>query len=175
MAWRAATGTAQSELGVNQISQELMELIPYIRFADDGVILFDLQSAKQDDFSESLILLAEEMVAFHNELVRAATTKGVSDVRSIPLTLEQYPRLRKFFEQASREAQVQREASVIPLGVHACGTFSNPVPNYTPPRYTFGPYADPEGTLLSWGSRHTAWYACEQLPPYDCPHDFTKG
>ena len=35
-------------------------------------------------------------------------------------------------------------------------------------------YTDPAGTLISWGFHRTAWYACGQLPPYDCPNDFTR-
>jgi len=169
-------GSISLEQNVDQIDKALMNLTPYVRFADDGIAVFDMNSAKQAGFSESVILLAEEMVAFHNELVKVASLEKVTDVRMIPVALDRYPRLRELFEWASREAYFRQESNngAVPLGLHACGTYSNPVPNYTPPRSTFGPYADPAGTLISWGFHHTAWYACGQLPPYDCPNDFTR-
>lgn len=169
---------ASAQLGsdVDQINQELAALEPYVHFANDGTSTLDARSARQDGFSEHTISLAEEIVAFHNELVEIEAASGVHDVERIKISLERYPRLREFFELASQESTAEKSSNgPSPLGVHACGTFSNPVPDYTPPRYTFGPYADPEGTLLSWGFHHTAWYACGQLPPYDCPNDFTRG
>ncbi len=172
----ASPTTAGSALQeVDQINRALMDLTPYIRFASDGIAVFDIRSAVQAGFSESVILLAEEMVVFHNELVKVSSLEGVTDVRAISVALERYPRLREFFEKASREAYSRQGSNGPgPQGIHACGTFSNPVPNYTPPRYTYGPYADPAATLISWGFHYTAWYACGQLPPYDCPNDFTR-
>ncbi len=172
----ASPTTAGSALQeIDQINRALMDLTPYIRFASDGIAVFDIRSAVQAGFSESVILLAEEMVVFHNELVKVSSLEGVTDVRTISLALERYPRLREFFEKASREAYSRQGSNGPgPLGIHACGTFSNPVPNYTPPRYTYCPYADPAATLISWGFHYTAWYACGQLPPYDCPNDFTR-
>jgi len=169
---------ASAQLGsdVDQINQELAALEPYVHFASDGTSTLDARSARRDGFSEDIVSLAEEIVVFQNELVEIAAASGVDSVERITISLEQYPRLREFFELASQEATAEKSLNgPSPLGVHPCGTYSNPVPNYTPPRYTFGPYADPEGTLLSWGFHHTAWYACGQLPPYDCPNDFTRG
>lgn len=151
-------GSVSLEQNVDQIDKALMDLTPYVRFSDDGIAVFDISSAKQAGFSESFILLAEEIVAFHNELVKAASLEEVTDVRVIPVALERYPRLREFFKRASRAAYSRQESNngAAPLGVHTCGTYSNPVPNYTPSRYTFGPYADPAGTLIRWGFHHTA-------------------
>ena len=135
----ASPTTVESASQVDQIDRALMDLTPFVRFANDGIAVFDMRSAIQAGFSESVILLAEEMVAFHNDLVKASSLEGVTDVRAIPVALEQYPRLREFFERASREAHSRQESNngPVPLGVHACGTYSNPVPNYTPSRYTY--------------------------------------
>lgn len=161
---------------VDQIDRALLELTPHVRFDNAGLATFDIHSAVKAGFAESVIFLADEMVAFHNELVNASSLKEITDVRAISVTLERYPRLREFFERASREAYSRQKpnSDLAPLGVHTCGTYSNPVPNHTPSRYNYGPYADPAGTLISWGFHHTAWYACGQLPPYDCPNDFTR-
>jgi hypothetical protein len=146
---------ASAQLGsdVDQINQELAALEPYVHFASDGTSTLDARSARRDGFSEDIVSLAEEIVAFHNELVEIEAASGVHDVERIKISLERYPRLREFFELASQESTAEKSSNgPSPLGVHACGTFSNPVPDYTPPRYTFG-----------------------QLPPYDCPNDFTRG
>ncbi len=169
---------ASAQLGsdIDQINQELAALEPYVHFASDGTSTLDARSARRDGFSEDVVSLAEEIVAFHNELVEIEAASGVHDVERIKISLERYPGLREFFELASQESTAEKSLNgPSPLGVHPCGTYSNPVPNYNPPWYTYGPYADPEGTLLSWGFHHTAWYACGQVPPYDCPNDFTRA
>jgi len=173
------TALAQSGSDLDQIDAQLAALEPYVHFASDGASAFDAQSARRDGFSEDIVLLAEEIVAFQNEMAEIAAASDVDSVERIAISLEQYPRLRQLFELASQRPKAERSLNgaggVQPLGVHACGTYSNPVPNYNPPWYTYGPYSDPEGTLLSWGFHHTAWYACGQVPPYDCPNDFTRG
>jgi len=168
--------SAQSGSDLDQITQELAALEPYVHFASDGTSTLDARSARRDGFSEDIVLLAEEIVAFQNKLAEIAAASGVDDVKRVSISLEQYARLKELFELASQEAKAGKSLNgPSPLGVHACGTYSNPVPDYNPPWYTFGPYGDPEGVLLSWGFHHTVWYACGQVPPYDCANDFTRG
>ena len=177
---------ASAQLGsdLDQINQELMALEPYVHFASDGTSIFDARLARRDGFSEDIVLLAEEIVAFQNEIAEIAAASGVDDVERISVSLEKYPGLKQLFELASqraklrtsRQPEVREEASAAASTrqVNPCGDWDHPVPNYNS---NWNPYSssNPEQTLLNWGFHHTAWYACGQLPPYDCPNDFTRG
>jgi len=55
-----------------QVEVQLAALEPYVHYASDGTLIFDAQLARRDGFSESVVSLAEEIIAFQNDLAEIA-------------------------------------------------------------------------------------------------------
>lgn len=164
------TPTGASEKSLEQISKELMALEPYVqRDESTGQQTFDAASARKNGVAEDIVLLAEELVAFQNELVRVSTAGQAMTTVSV----DPYPRVKELMNLATQKARGNAGTDGgSPDGVSPCGQFGYPVPNYTPPRPRYGPVSNPRQTLLNKGYHQTAFYACFW---YSCPNDFTKG
>lgn len=173
-----ALGQRQSD--IDQITEQLSKLEPYIQYVsrEDKFQVFDAEAALEDGFSKEVVLLAQEMVAYQNELAKAAASKGVEDITQLNVTTEEYPRLTKFFQLASQQVEARKApGAVSPMQQNcpACGNWDCPVPDYSPPRYGYSS-SDPEQTLLNWGFHHTANYACGGgYSPGSCAEDYTRG
>jgi len=174
------TVSGQSKPDIDEITEQLSQLESYIQYAsrEDVFQVFDAEAALADGFSKEVVLLAQEMVAYQNELSRAATDETVDDITRLNVTAEEYPRLANFFELASQQVKLEEEAHGTASAMKnppACGNWSYPVPNYSPSRYWYSS-SDPEQTLLNWGFHHTANYACGGgYSPGSCAEDYTRG
>ncbi|MEJ5310971.1 MAG: hypothetical protein WHX52_14500 [Anaerolineae bacterium] len=164
------TGHAQAPTpDIDEITQALAALEPYISYnTQEGVQVFDAKKALSNGFSNGIVFLAEEIVAFQNELAIAAQNDRAADITQFDVTLDQYPALARLFDSAAQ----RRSGDNVPLGVDPCGTYSNPVPSYTPSWNGFSA-SNPTTYLLSIGFHHTAPYACGYG---NCStSDFTRG
>ena len=170
----SAQVSAQAILGdVNQTVTDLSLLEPYVHYVKvKGVQtqVLDAEAALAAGFSNDVILLANEMVAYQNDLVMAKSTKTY-----LPKA-ENYSHLKQFFNLATQNLKIKESSTpalaVTAAAVNACGDWTHPVPNYTPGRTNYTS-SNPETTLISWGFHHTAPYACGYG---NCSTaDFTRG
>ena len=172
--YHSSPASAQTIPGdVNQIIADLSLLEPYVQYVKVKgvqVQMLDTEAALAAGFSNDVILLASEMVAYQNDLVVAASKKAH------PPKAEKYSKLSQFFDLATLNLTSSENSSsdlAFPTPpVNACGDWSHPVPNYTPARYSYTA-SNPESRLISIGFHHTASYACGGG---NCSTtDFTRG
>lgn len=172
----SAQTTAQTVSGdVNQIVADLSLLEPYVHHVKvKGVQtqVLDTEAALAAGFSSEVILLANEMVTYQNDLVMAESKKSPSP------KVEKYPRVKQFFDLATSNLTSGGNVSLDSVNVTAaasippCGNWTYPVPNYTPAWYNFTS-SNPANTLKSLGFHNTASYACGYG---NCSTaDFTRG
>lgn len=146
---------------VSQITNELARLEPYIRYNADGAApfqVFDADAARRDGFSEPVVQLAAEMVAYQNELYANATASASSEAAVV--SVDKYPRVKEFFDMATANT---KEGVPLVEGTEAsppaCGNWTYPVPNYSPPWGGFSS-SNPGQALINMGFHKTASYAC---------------
>lgn len=164
------------------ITQELADLEPYVEYAAGNGIrlqIIDSSAALEDGFSRGVVILAQEMVAYQNDMARAAFETGTRDVTRLNVPLAKYPAVAEFFAQMTeqfRAGNVSSSPSALASEPHPCGNWDYPVPNYTPPWYYYSS-DNPEQTLLYQDFHRTESYACEG----GCQNgegvwvDFTRG
>lgn len=168
---------------LDQIIDDLADLEPYVtNVIVNGVKQqeFKSEDAAKDGFSQEVIQIADDMVAYQNDLSNAAAIQGISDVSKLSLSMDEYPYLQEFLEL---ETQRLKERSVMDLfevaaakDVNPCGDWDHPVPDYTPAWWSSSS-ATPEQTLLNLGFHRTASYACEEgcRDRFGVWVDFTRG
>ncbi|MDN5366523.1 MAG: hypothetical protein PWP44_1729 [Thermacetogenium sp.] len=168
----------------DKVTQDLARLEPYVQYTySNGIRLqtFDTNTALEEGFSKDVVLLAQEMVAFQNDMAKMAFARGIKDVTQLNISLQKYPRVANFFAQMTQQFESSKNnttlnPSSLDSDPHPCGTYDHPVPSYTPTWYTTSSN-NPEQELLNKGYHRTASYACEQ----GCTNnngdwvDFTKG
>lgn len=96
-------------------TEELSKLEPYVDyFEEDGVRLqaLDSDAALRDGFAREVILLAEEMVTFQNDLLKAASTGVATDSAQKDVFVVRFPRLANFFELASAKTKTTTKLAV---------------------------------------------------------------
>jgi hypothetical protein len=154
-----------------QTVQQLHAVAPFVKIADDKTSEFDADAAKQAGFSDQIIQLAEETVAFQNAWVARAKA-GQEGSPSV----EDYPLLKEFFNKATENAPKQSSANSLNImqTPPPCGDWTYPVPNFSPGRTDFQS-SDPAGTLVSFGFHVTAGYACGGSFSSSCTGDYTRG
>ena len=160
-----------------EINQELANLEPYIKDVNtNGVKLqeFDTESAIKAGFSKEVILIAENMVAYQNDLAIAITAQNITDITQLPLPEDQYPYLQAFLAQATEQQIYNDSIAAVTDDVNPCGDWDHPVPDYTPSRPQYSS-SDPHQALLDLGYHNTAGYACGGDPLETCENDYTKG
>jgi len=179
-AWPAsARMPAQTISGdLNQIVTDLSLLEPYIHYVEVGGVqtqVLDADAALAAGFSNEVILLAQEMVAFQNDLVVADVAESTN---SRSPKVDEYPGVKQFFDLATANLTIRDgdpSSLIVPnaaASIPPCGNWSYPVPNFTPGRYNFSA-SNPTNKLISWGFHHTARYACRGN---GCSAiDFTRG
>ncbi|MCD4751840.1 MAG: hypothetical protein K8R40_02090 [Anaerolineaceae bacterium] len=173
------------EADPSQITQELASLEPYVQYIIDSDEIrlqeFNADAALEDGFSEEVVLLAKEIVAFQNDMAKAVSASGIKDVTQLDVSLQKYPRAAKFFAQMTQQLESSNNStpfdpSPLDSDPPPCGNWDYPVPNNTPTRYSYSS-PNPEQSLLNLGFHRTVPYACES----DCYNndgvyvDFTKG
>ena len=102
-AWPAsARMPAQTISGdLNQIVTDLSLLEPYIHYVEVGGVqtqVLDADAALAAGFSNEVILLAQEMVAFQNDLVVADVAESTN---SRSPKVDEYPEVKQFFDTVS--------------------------------------------------------------------------
>lgn len=167
---------AAARSGVARVDRELRDLSPFLQ-ARDGVLRLDRDAALRAGRSRAVVELGDELARYQNELIATARRTGESDITKIEISLDRYPKVDDLFTSATaRAVERARGAGARPgdglslLLVHPCGDFDNPLPNFTPDRPIFGPFADPLATLLADGFHRTALYACGE----EGCNDFTR-
>ncbi len=158
---------------VEAITAEFRRLDPFVSYEGEYQIL-DSASARAAEIPDIIIALAQEVIAYQNRMREVAKAQNVKDVTELDIPLMEYPLLAEF---AVMLRNYKPNGQVEPLApdTHPCGTYSHPVPDYTPPRPHIGWYADAHSTLLSWGFHQTAGYACGGDPFVPCERDYTRG
>jgi len=120
---------------------------------------FDFTSAIKAGLSNDAVQLMKEIVAFQNEMYKIANLSKIKDVTKIdPLPQSNYPRLKKYWEIASRRVKEKKKVHLRGLG-EPCGTYEYPVPNCNPIRHSYASY-NPRQSLLNMGFHETDRYAC---------------
>ncbi len=174
-----------TEYGIDDnVIQDLARLEPYMQYTyvnDVRLQVFRANQALREGFSKDVVLLAQEMVAFQNDMARMASALGIKDMTQLNISLQKYPRLAKFLDHMTQQFKSSQKVanlshSSLDSNPHPCGTYDHPVPSYTPMWYTTSS-SSPEQELLNKGYHQTAYYACEQ----GCTNsngdwvDFTRG
>jgi len=165
----ASPETRSGELAPSQITQELAGLEHYVQYIDsNGIRLqtFDSNAAIEDGFSKDVVLLAQEIVAFQNDMAKLGFESGTKDITQLDISMDKYPRVAKFFVQMTRQFESAKDNATLdslPLASdpHPCGTYDYPVPDSTPKWYYYSS-DDPEQDLVDAGFHRTAAYACEE-------------
>jgi hypothetical protein len=158
---------------VNRIVTDLSLLEPYVHYVKvKGVQIqvLDTEAALAAGFSGEVILLANEMVAYQNDLMMTESKK------SHPPKAEKYPKVKQFFDLATSNLKssenVPKGLAVAAAAIPPCGNWSYPVPNYTPAWSSYTA-SNPANRLISIGFHNTAGYACGYA---NCSTaDFTRG
>lgn len=157
-----------------------------------GPVVFDVDGAKLRGTDPAIIELASELVAYTNDLVRAADAfvngKGPNPLHVAPS--EEYLMVRRFFRAATafhiKEAAYGREdvtggriqtdgwcKSYLTDAACTCGHWSYPQPSAAAP-WKESRHTNPSATLKSWGYHQTAnlvgggWTRAQTYYPSRC-------
>lgn len=175
--YATANATQDVELSLEQVVQKLFELEPYVTYAEvNGVKQQVLNSteASKNGFPDDVIILAEEMILYQNDLAKYAAENDNTDVSKLPVSVTKYPNLERFFEVASEQLRNRVDEKSVLASVNPCGDWNTPIPDYTPGRISFT-RSNPRTTLVNWGFHATAGYACGADPLVSCANDYTRG
>jgi len=159
---------------VETITAEFRRMDPFVSYDKEGYQRLDVVRAQQAGIPDVIIGLAQEVIEYQNRMREVARARHAKDVRAVDLPLEGYPLLSEF-DAMLRKYQPRQGVEPLAPDTHPCGTYSHPVPNYTPPRPYIGWYTNAHSTLLSWGFHQTAGYACGGDPFVPCERDYTRG
>lgn len=167
---------------VEKITVEFRKLDPFVSYKGEYQIL-DSDGARAAGIPDVIIALAQQVIEYQNRMLQTAKAQNVKDIRKLDISLTEYPLLAEFYAmlqgykpQDYKSQDYKLSGLVEPLApdTHPCGTYSHPVPNYTPPRPHLGWHADAHSTLLSWGFHQTDGYACGGDPFVPCERDYTR-
>ncbi len=158
---------------------ELSKLEPFMTYERNGIFqsqAFNSNAAIKAGFSIEAVLTAREIVAYQNALANKARAAQTTDITSLDITLEKFPRLHRLYQALTDQSSVESASldanAVILAAVNPCGDYNHPVPNSTPSWYNFTS-SNPATTLKNWGFHNTSSYACGYG---SCSSsDFTRG
>jgi hypothetical protein len=157
------------------LSQDLVLMRDLFQGGGSQSVTFDSETARLRGFSPTSIRLAEEFVAYTNELIFVASTAPnieAVDVTKLDVEVEQYHLLESYLEQATeRRKRFNREAGrtgqrdsgpriegVPGVSEYYCGSFDRPLPSSSAPS-TLHNSSNPAETLRSWGYHETPSWA----------------
>lgn len=158
---------------VETITAEFRRLDPFVSYKGEYQVL-DTVGARAAGVPDTIIALAQQVIEYQNRIRESAKTQNVKDVTELDIPLTRYPLLAEF-DRMLQDYRPSGRVEPLAPDTHPCGTYSHPVPDYTPPRYHIGWYQDAHSTLLSWGFHKTAGYACGGDPFVPCERDYTRG
>jgi hypothetical protein len=158
---------------VEMITTEFRRLDPFVSYKGKRQIL-DRIGASAVGIPDVIIALAQQLVEYQNRMRAVAEARNLRDVRELDIPMEDYPLLLEFYIMLQGN-KPSGQVTILAPDTHPCGTYSHPVPDYTPPRYYMGWYVDAHNTLLSWSFHQTVGYACGQDPFIPCERDYTRG
>jgi hypothetical protein len=88
------------QVEIDKLAQKLIELDKYMtRNRTNNTISFDVEAARRDGVPNNVIELAEEAVAYQNELMTRANANG-GDISQVEVSVDKYPKFRRFRERA---------------------------------------------------------------------------
>lgn len=126
-------------------------------------VTFDSEAARKQGFSPDSIQLAEQLAAFTNELMAAASKDEKHfDITELDMDLKKHKILSEYFDVASTEVKNaenhlnQMSQIQSPVSEYYCGTFWRPRPNREPEEAFYESH-NPEATLSYLGFHPTAW------------------
>lgn len=169
----AADGPSLAGYTVETISTEFRRLDPFVTFRGEKQIL-DVAGARSAGIDDIIVDLAQEMVEYQNRMREVAKVQDLKDMEALDISLAGYPLLAEF-DAMLQDYKPSEQIEPLAPSTHPCGTYSHPVPNYTPSRPYIGWYANAHNTLVSWGFHQTAGYACGGDPFVPCERDYTRG
>jgi len=158
---------------VETISAEFRRLDHFVTFKGEYQVL-DVAGARSAGIADVIITLAQDVVEYQNRMREVVKAQDVKDVEELDIPLTEYPLLAEF-DAILQDYKPSGQVEPLAPDTHPCGTYSHPVPNYTPPRPYIGWYTNAHNTLVSWGFHQTAGYACGQDPFVPCELDYTRG
>ena len=158
---------------VETITVEFRKLDSFVSYRENRQVL-DFAGARAAGTPESIIALAQQVIEYQNRMRTKAEEQSIESVADMNIPLTYLPLLIEFKGMLQNYIP---STEIVPSApdTHPCGTYSHPVPNYTPARQYLGWYNDAHNTLLSWGFHQTAGYACGQDPFIPCDRDYTRG
>jgi hypothetical protein len=119
-------------------------------------VVFDSRAARKEGFSEQSIVIAEQMAALSNDLLKPISAQQQSIALQSNVDAR-YPALAAYFAVAKEAA---RNSSLQPQIINeaVCGWYANPRPSEAAPWRTWDS-DNPDQTLRSWGYHSTPEYA----------------
>lgn len=159
--------TPLDSVPIDKLNENLRKLDRFAKLDNSThQVTFDSKAAKEAGFDNEEIKLAEELYQHQNQLVSdlksGKTQIGAPNTRPDSV---KFPRYAKFRARVSEQAKTKgvdsqpKKLTLLAANTEtACGNYSYPKPNVTPPRYYYN-MSDPEGWLKANGFRLTPSYA----------------
>ena len=90
--------------------QKQMNLEPYMtRDIETDIVTFDVTQAREAGHEESIIALAEEMVAYQNLMMTKMRETGINDVTQVEVDIEPFPLVERFQARVNEQMDKARK------------------------------------------------------------------
>ena len=152
-------------------SADLMKMEKLYSGGNGELVTFDAKAAYEQGFSADSVALAAELAAHTNALILAAQqalkSDGFSDIATLNVSLDDYPRVQAYFAAATENAKGMADGGSAPEGwcnpgltdaACSCGHWWYPRPSSTAPWRNWTS-SNPSSTLTSWGYHTTPNWA----------------
>lgn len=165
--------TQDPEIDFDALSRDLAFMEELFKGGNGQPVTFDSEGARLRGYSAMSIKLAEELTAYTNDLIRAASealkAKKQPRLQELGVDINDYPLLPLYLEKAtehnlkehsrSKTKAVSKSTPLYVISEYYCGSFWRPLPSWQATWKRHLNVSNPAGTLRAWGYHETPSWA----------------